>query len=374
MLVAYTDQNEPFILNSGISQTTLQQLRKAKKFYCPQCKQQLLFKIGSLKIPHFAHVSKNDCENLFSDRESETHLKGKEQLYSFFSDLGLNPQLEPYLTNIQQRPDILLEDSTQEPVAIEFQCSPISSESLVSRNNGYKFEKISPIWIPNTPDHIVKKGIQKITLSKNYQQFQLTSNHHPYLMTYNPTVRQFFYLSNIMFLHGNTFLSKVQALPLTDQKFPFYIPKPITKNEYKQFLLINQQVKHNYLQARVLLSRSGVNDVLLRSAYELRMNLNELPNYIGIPLKGSEALKVFSIDWQLALFYFSQTTQIEISRMKGQTIDYFLKWARFPETKNAHEVVFTYCRLIENLSVQHVYQTIQDEKLLKVLYNHFLAM
>ena len=373
MLVAHTEQNEPFILNSSISHSTLHQLRKSKKFFCPLCKQPLLFKIGSLKIPHFAHVSKSNCDNLFSDRESEIHLKGKEQLYSLFNDLELNPQLEPYLASIQQRPDILFKDPNNQPFAIEFQCSPISSESLDSRNSGYESEEISPIWIPKTPDNIVKKGIQKITLSKTYQQFQTSPNHHPYLMTYNPSVRQFFYMTNIMFLHGNTFISKVQAISLTNQKFPFYIPKPITKNEFKQFLLINQQVKHNYLQARVLLSRSGVNDMLLRSAYELRMNLHALPNYIGIPLKGSEALKVFSIDWQIALFYFIYTTQIELKHMKGQTIYYFLKWARLPETESACEVVLKYCSLLLELSVQHSYQTIQDEKLLKVLYNQFLA-
>lgn len=374
MLVAYTEQNEPFILNSSISQTTLHQLRKSKKFYCPLCKQQLLFKIGSLKIPHFAHVSKSHCENQFSDRESEMHLKGKEQLYGFLSELDLDPQLEPFLPSIQQRPDILFNNHNHQPVAIEFQCSPISSDILCTRNSGYERENISPIWIPNTPDKIVRKGIQKISLSKNYQQFKLDSKHHPYIMTYNPTVRQFFYLTNLMYLHGNTFISKVQALPLSNQKFPFYIPKSLTKNEFKQFFLINQQVKHNYLQARVLLSRNGVNDLLLRSAYELRMNLHELPNYIGVPLKGSEALKVFSVDWQLALFYFLYTTKIDLNRMKGQTIYYFLKWARLPESRNAYKVVYNYSRLLEEVEVQHSYQTIQDEKLLKGLYYHFLAL
>ncbi len=374
MLVAYTEQNEPFILNSSISHTTLHQLRESKKFYCPLCKQQLLFKIGSLKIPHFAHVSKSKCENQFSEGESQTHLQGKEQLYSLFNELDLNPQLEPYLQSIQQRPDILFTDHANKRIAIEYQCSPISSEKLTERNKGYEQENISPIWIPKTPDRIIKKGIQKITLSKNDQQFLTATSHHPYIMTYHPSLRQFFYITNLIFLHGNTFISKVQAIPLYNQKYPFFIPKPITKNEFKQFLLINQQVKHNYLQARVLISRSGVNDVLLRSAYELRLNLHSLPNYIGIPIKGSEALQVFSIDWQIAVFYFMHSAQIQLHHLKGKTIDYFLRWARLPESKEAHEAVGNYCKILGELRVQHAYQTIQDENLLVALYNHFLAI
>ncbi|MDN4492295.1 competence protein CoiA [Ureibacillus aquaedulcis] len=374
MLVAHTELNKPFILHSSIPLATLHQLRKTEKFYCPLCKQQLLFKIGSLKIPHFAHSSLSNCENLFSDRESETHLKGKEQLYSLFRALELDAQLEAYLPSIQQRPDILLERTTNQPLAIEFQCSPISIEKLMDRNNGYKREGISPIWIPNTPDKIVKKGIQKISISKNYQLFKQNTKHHPYLMTYNPKVRQFFYLSNLLYLHGNRFISKVQTIPLTSQKFPFYLPKPITKEEFEQFWLIYQQTKHNYLQSRVLLNRSGVNDLLLRSAYELRMNLHSLPNYIGIPLKGSEGLEVFSVDWQLALFYFIHTTKIELCHIKGQTVYYFLNWARLPETRIAYQVVYNYCSFLEKLSIHHSYQTIDDEKLLEVLYNQFLAM
>lgn len=374
MLVAITEHNKPFILNSSIPQTTLHLLRKSRKFYCPLCKQQLLFKIGSLKIPHFAHFSKSNCEDLFSEKESEIHLKGKEQLYNFFKALNLDAKLEAYLPRIRQRPDVLVIDNNYYSHAIEFQCSPISKERLVERNNGYEGEGISPIWIVNTPKNVEKLGIQKISLSKNYQQFSQYSKHHPYIMTYNPTLLQFFYISNLIYLHGNSYITKVQSIPISVQKFPFYLPKPISQNELKHFLLIYQQAKHNYLEARVLLSRSGVNDLLLRSAYELHLNLQSLPNYIGIPLIGSEALQVFSVDWQLAIFYFLHMAKMEFKHMKGQTIYHFLKWANLPETKLAKNVVYEYCRLLEKLPVTHFSQSIADEKLLAVLHNHFLAI
>ncbi|HWK22472.1 MAG TPA: competence protein CoiA family protein [Ureibacillus sp.] len=374
MLVAYTDQNEPFILHTSISQSTLYQLRKTKKFFCPLCKQPLLFKIGSIKVPHFAHYPQDTlCENLFSEKESEVHLKGKEQLFNLFKVLGLKAELESYLPNIKQRPDVLLKEKNQQ-FAIEFQCSPISKERLTERNSGYKVEGIAPIWIPNTPAKIIKKGIQKISLNKNYQLFKLAPHTHPYIMSYNPIMQQFFYISNLMFLQGNSFISKVQTIPLENQRFPFYEPKQITISEFKQFFLIYQQVKHNYLKRRVLLSRTGVNDLLLRSAYELRMDLNTLPNYIGIPIKGSEILKEFSVDWQLALFFYIYTTKIEINNLSGQTIYDYLKWARMPVVKEAFEAVNNYCKLLKKLSVKHSYQTIQEHKLMEVLYTHFLAL
>ncbi|WP_445013744.1 competence protein CoiA [Ureibacillus sinduriensis] len=302
------------------------------------------------------------------------HLKGKEQLYSLFKALEMEPELEPYLPNVKQRPDILLKGNTTQRIAVEFQCSPISAEKLINRNNGYKREDIQPIWIPITPDKIMKKGIRKVSISKNHQQFKVTASHHPYIMSYNPKMRQFFYISNPVYLHGNSFIAKVQTIPLTTQKFPFYLPKPITNEEFHQYWQILQQTKHNYLQKRVLFTRSGLNDLLLRSAYELRMNLHSLPNYIGVPLKGSEVLKLSCIDWQLAIFYFLHLTKIELRQMKGETLYYFLKWANLPQSRIAYEAVSNYCDILEELSIQHCYQTIEEEKLLAVLYHHFLAM
>ena len=104
MLVALTENQEIFQLTPSITETTLYELRQTTTFYCPQCKESLQLKIGRIKIPHFAHVKNSQCESLFSDGESLTHLLGKQQLFTFFQQYG-NVQLEPYLQQLHQRPN-----------------------------------------------------------------------------------------------------------------------------------------------------------------------------------------------------------------------------------------------------------------------------
>ncbi|MFP3919695.1 competence protein CoiA family protein [Lysinibacillus telephonicus] len=374
MLVALTDRHEQVILNSSIPKTALKQLRQTTKFYCPQCKQQLQFKIGTFKIPHFAHNSNSLCDKYFSERETERHLLGKEQLYQFFHSQHIDVQLEPYLQNLKQRPDLLIKEGGHR-FAVEFQCSPISLEKKEQRNTGYERDFISPIWIPAQPvNKEFQEGIMKISLPKQLQQFILSSNQQQYIMLYDPTMRQFIYLSNLMFLRGNYFISKVQALPITNQKFPFYLPKVITRKEFSQYVWLYHAYTHNYLKSRVLLSRKGVNDLFLRSIYELRLNIQTLPKFIGVPVQESDAISLYTVEWQAALFYFLHIQQLQLSNMNNQAINYFLKWASLPETKRTVCAVKNYCCILQSLSINHPHQPCLEMELTNQLYSHFLAI
>ncbi|MEK9197547.1 competence protein CoiA [Ureibacillus sp. 179-F W5.1 NHS] len=373
MLVAYTEQNKRFVLNSSIPKTTLKQLRQMERFYCPQCKEPLLLKIGTFKIPHFAHYSKKECEHRFSERESEQHLLGKEQLYQLFHYLGLQVEIEPYLSELKQRPDLLIEKENRR-FAIEFQCSPITLQRLKERNFGYKSNGIVPFWIPKTPNKSYQKGIQIISLNKQLQLFKMTVDRHSYIMEYNPIVRQFLYMTNLMHLYGNRFISKVQVIPRMKQQFPFYIPKQLTEQEFKQYFILFNRVKHNYLQSVLFVNKKGVHHLLLRSLYELRLNGQTLPNYIGIPIHGSEHLKVSPLEWQAALFYFLHVTKKSLAQINQTVILQFIKWAKLPETNFAISVVRDYCKILESLSIEHYRQSIHYEELFYQLYSHFLAI
>lgn len=373
MLVAYTEQKKRFVLNSSIPETTLKQLREKQKFYCPQCKQLLQFKIGTFKIPHFAHFSKKECNDFFSERESEQHLLGKEHLYDLFQHLLLQVELEPFLRGLRQRPDLLIEKNHRR-FAIEFQCSPISINRFKERNEGYESNKIEAYWIPNTPYKRVQRGIQIMSINKHMQLFRNTDGHQSYMMTYHPAMRQFVYMSNLMFLHGNRFISKVQMIPQMKQRFPFYIPKPLSEQEFKQYLLLFNRVKHHYLRWVVLVNKKGVNHLFLRSLYELRLNAQTLPNYIGIPIKGSEHLKVSPLEWQTALFYFLHISRISLAHFIETNTQKFLQWANLPETNAAKSIVKEYCHILESLSIEHYRQSIRNEELFQKLYTHFLAM
>ena len=374
MLVAMTDQNERFVLQAAMSRNLLKQLRKERLFFCPQCKSNVQLKIGSIKIPHFAHLTKNDCETQFSEGETVTHLLGKHHLYQLFQQLGYDVELESYLPTLKQRPDLLVMMKNGKCIVIEFQCSTISKEYLLSRNKGYQSENIQPIWIPSTPPRKnLSTGMLKISLSEQLQQFVQTTQNQRYLLTYNPHQQQFIYFTNLLHIKDNLYLTKVQNLPLEKQLFPFYQPKNLKRNEFLHYYKTYLVSKENFLNYRLLISKKGINDLFLRSVYELRLSLSSLPPFLGLPLKGNESLKMFAVEWQTALFYFAHVNKLEIDLLDKRAIQYFLDWAKLSNTNESIALVLDYCKLLKQIEIQHVYSSMKPVNLIDLLYTQFLA-
>ncbi|PCS03558.1 hypothetical protein RU85_GL000916 [Lactococcus garvieae] len=101
-------------------------------FYCPACKTALRLKKGKIKIPHFAHVSLQNCDS-WSENESAQHLGLKLSLYQWFKEKE-KVELEKYVPEIKQTADLLVNDK----LAIEIQCSPLSLQRLEERTVSYK--------------------------------------------------------------------------------------------------------------------------------------------------------------------------------------------------------------------------------------------
>lgn len=120
----------------------------SEQAWCPACKNPVILKRGAKKVAHFAHRQGSQCG--FSEGETEEHLKGKGQLYRWATQHGHQPQLEVYLPAIRQRPDLLLTIAGQK-VALEFQCSPLSLQRLIGRNDGYRRLGIQFYWLLGHP-------------------------------------------------------------------------------------------------------------------------------------------------------------------------------------------------------------------------------
>ena len=71
---------------------------KAQQFSCPACKGQVYLKHGSVRAPHFAHVSTGICQYA-SEHESYQHLSLKKALYHWFSETE-TVQVEQFLQKI----------------------------------------------------------------------------------------------------------------------------------------------------------------------------------------------------------------------------------------------------------------------------------
>ncbi|MFC6260765.1 competence protein CoiA [Levilactobacillus fujinensis] len=112
-------------------------------YLCPACQQAVVLHHGTRVQPYFAHKSLGDC-GVASEGETQQHVLGKRQLAKFFSDWGV-VTLEKVLPEIQQRADCWI--NRAHPVAVEFQCSPISTEQVAQRTAGYRRLGSYPCWL-----------------------------------------------------------------------------------------------------------------------------------------------------------------------------------------------------------------------------------
>lgn len=109
-------------------------------FSCPFCNESMILVKGKIKIDHFRHYSRKDCE---PEPETEEHLSGKLFLYKFFKK-QFHCELEPKLDGF--RPDVFV-IALGRKIAVEYQCSPLSMEEFIFRTERYRENGIYVLWI-----------------------------------------------------------------------------------------------------------------------------------------------------------------------------------------------------------------------------------
>lgn len=137
MLIAINENKEPIFSENA---------EKKKIYCCPHCDEQLIFKQGKKKIPHFAHQPNSAC--LFKS-EHYNHL-----YFKFFCKKNLNNILKTnYTIDIEESFTLYNETRIADVVikelriALEFQHSNIQPEDWRLRNEFYKHFGLNPIWI-----------------------------------------------------------------------------------------------------------------------------------------------------------------------------------------------------------------------------------
>ena len=355
MLIAYNNLQQLFHAYQ-YTRKALQTYRRQMTFFCPQCLEPVHLKIGSYNIPHFAHHTQSQCPKLFAEGESKLHLQGKIQLFEWLQKLGHKVKLEPYLTELSQRPDLLVALETNN-VALEFQCSPLSHHKWQERTTGYEKNNIQAIWLFLTPQRYEAiNGIRKISIPPLLQKsFMTTSTGLPYLMTYNAKTAHFEYWTNLLHVHGHTFIGKVQKIPLDKQRFPFYLPTCISLEEFQQYWQLYKHACQQFANRRLLHSKQGVQDTFLRYCYELNFSISAMPSYIGIPVKDGTAISLFASEWQTILLHFSQQLRLEPYELKKHHIQDFLMQSHLEYTGQAVKAVQQYSLILNGIE--------QDQKL-----------
>lgn len=150
MLIAESNIKE----KCNISKLTIEEIRVArkKKWFCPGCQTQVIIKSGKINRAHFAHKTRETC-SLFSESESEEHLKGKKIIANNCEKYGIEYELEAFLPELNQRPDVLIEKK----IAIEFQCSSLSSERFKERTESYLDYGYQVVWLLGKKFHLKEK-------------------------------------------------------------------------------------------------------------------------------------------------------------------------------------------------------------------------
>lgn len=117
---------------------------------CPVCNNPYEYCHGKVKSPYFRHKEKDQCEDGYSESESQEHITGKRDLYEWvkLQNRVTDVVLEGWMPETKQRPDIAFKYNGKQYV-IEYQCTPIATE-YIERHELYQVAGINDIWICGT--------------------------------------------------------------------------------------------------------------------------------------------------------------------------------------------------------------------------------
>lgn len=373
MLVALNYKKQPIILSKKIDLAHLRKLRQ-QQFFCPQCFKPVILKAGTIKIPHFAHKQKSNCDQLFSEGETINHINGKLQLFEWLQSKRVRVELESPITSLNQRPDLLAKiQKTQ--YAIEYQCSPISRDMFIKRTTGYQKQNIYPIWIPKQYESNKRQmSYQHIFLNSFYKLFLNRSSRVEYICCYDSEKKKFCYYHSPMYIQKNQYIVAVETIPLDFQRLPLLQPSPIKKSLFLNMLMLYRKKQSELIKTKFYYGQAKVQDLLWRSLYELRLNYMNLPIFVGVPIRGSDQISDSTLEWQIALHFFSQLHGLKVYELTDKDIYNYCKWGDFDsELQQTMLVIKRYIQILKQGQIDTVHSIVEQEKFIKLLYEQFVA-
>lgn len=290
LLTAKNQLGETVYIGDCIRKEEGQRLKNGQ-YFCPVCNGKLVIKLGVQRISHFAHIHlSTTCVEY--ERESEYHMRAKLQLYRWLETQSSKVEVEAFLPEINQRPDLMFTFQGKS-YCVEYQCSPISAELFEKRSNGYLTNGMIPLWILGG-NRIQRKQTHSITLSK-FQSLFLKRNQTGdwYLPSYCPSIQSFITVSNLHPLSSQTMQCDCELLPLNQQQLSQWLNPSIHPTFHvSSWRKGIQQIKDNiirYQSAKIFLQEMYVN----------RLHLHLLPPYVGVPLRNNLILETSPIIWQM---------------------------------------------------------------------------
>lgn len=221
MLTALAKNDVVLNLAEPWDRKELERLRAIDQFRCQVCHEQVLMKLGTKRVWHFSHLKGSMCSYEF-EPESMYHIIGKKQLFRWFNEHLDKVELEKFLPQLKQRPDLLL-SGEKPPIAIEYQCSTIPNEAIQKRTSSFQNKGIKPIWILGEKriSHISGPTYRLDDLAFQAFQFPESNQSRPLIIYYCPLTTSFSILHSIIPYTSRTFFATRENFSLKDFLFPF---------------------------------------------------------------------------------------------------------------------------------------------------------
>lgn len=344
------DQNGNMFDLLRYTRLELKELSK-NKYYCIECKQRLILKVGNQNRPHFAHRSSVKKEDLIG--ESNHHKRATNLLYNHFKKQGIKTFKEYYIPEIKQRPDIVL-FFNKKIYALEFQSSKINKKTFINRTINLIKAGYTPIWLLSSR-LLIMKGQFQIKITPFILQFihQFTSNSPPKLFFFNPEKQEVIILKHLIVISQDyAYVQKevinLQALTL----------KKIKKTSKLNINLLFKIWKNEKYQYRTLVrGHSYGSEYKWRLwLYDKNLHFENLPSIIYLPTRENYYFKVPSWNWQSRLYLkILHPLKINESFSYNECLfhlnKYIIPHSNFPLIKHKTNPLLNYLKLLTHLQI-----------------------
>lgn len=284
-----------YIIPALYPKSDLLQLRAGEEsFYCPVCDEKVILRVGEKVVAHFAHTANVNCPSR-GGGEGAYHEQGKLQLYEWLLRQGLSVELEAYMPEINQRPDILLHHGERR-IVLEYQCSRISNEEIIERTNGYKEIGVPVIWILGEI-LLKRKGKQALRIDSFTRTLihQFTSAYPLSLFYYCPFTCDLIKFQDFTFTNKNRALGKLTVKRLETMTFPELLAKEFLPDYH--FITIWKREK-KYFRLRRWGKLFGEERKWHHWLYRKGLHFEKLPSFVHLPVSGAYRMKLPGWIWQ----------------------------------------------------------------------------
>ena len=205
----------------------IQDVQQGESYYCPLCGQQLILKLGTKKIHHFAHKSLKDCDT-WAEGMSNWHLEWQERLTKSFHSKDL-AEVVLEVDGKKHRADFMVNS-----LVIEFQHSPMSQTEYDERCEFYTTNNKKLIWVFDYREKYANKRIMS-TKYYNHKYKKLIKAYkwlYPCKLDYiHENVEVFFQLTN-------TLIVRYKCICNRRSKYYYFKADKFTSDSFVRYMYI----------------------------------------------------------------------------------------------------------------------------------------